>query len=59
MKPLLIENRIRIVALTPNLHSASFYNIIRHLYHSSTTELIPILNTYKEVLSELYDLNHT
>ena len=53
IKLLLLENRIHIVALTHNLQRASFYYIIRFLYHSSITELILILNTYKEVLSEL------
>jgi hypothetical protein len=44
-KPLLLENHVRIIALTPDLQRVSFYNIIGCLYHSSTTELItsPIL----------------
>jgi hypothetical protein len=32
--PLLLENHIRIVALTPNLQRVSFYSIIDFLYYS-------------------------
>ncbi|KAN0122743.1 hypothetical protein V8E51_001069 [Hyaloscypha variabilis] len=40
-KPLLLGNRVHIIALTPNLQRVSFYSVIDFLYHSSTTELIP------------------
>jgi hypothetical protein len=39
-KPLLLENHIYIVTLTPDLQRVSFYSIIEFLYYSSTTELI-------------------
>ena len=39
-KPLLLENRIYIVTLTPDLQRVSFYSIIVFLHHISTTELI-------------------
>jgi hypothetical protein len=39
-KPLLLENRVRIVAFTPDLQRVSFYSIIEFLHHSSTTKLI-------------------
>ncbi len=39
-KPLLLENHVRIVALTPNLQRVSFNNVTEFLYHSSTTKLI-------------------
>jgi hypothetical protein len=45
-KPLLLENRIYIVALTPDLQRVSFYSIIVFLYCNSTTELIISLITY-------------
>jgi hypothetical protein len=40
-EPLALKNYVRIIALTPNLQSVSFYSVINFLYHSSTTELIP------------------
>jgi len=39
-KPLLLENHVHIVALTPDLQRVSFYSVIDFLYYSSTTELI-------------------
>ena len=51
-KPLLLENHVRIIALTPDLQRVSFYSIIDFLYHSSTTELITSPILIKE-LSEL------
>jgi len=42
-KPLPLENHVGIVALIPDLQRVSFYSIIKFLYHSSTTELIPSL----------------
>src|SRR2546421_4422895 len=39
-KPLLLQNHVHIVALTPDLQRVSFYSITGFLYHSSTTELI-------------------
>jgi hypothetical protein len=47
-KPLLLENRIYIVALTPDLQRVSIYSIIAFLYYSSTTELILSLILLKE-----------
>jgi hypothetical protein len=47
-KSLLLENRIYIVALTPDLQRASFYSIIVFLCHNSTTELILSLILLKE-----------
>jgi hypothetical protein len=50
--PLLLENYIRIIALTPDLQRVSFCNIIGLLHHSSTTKLITSLILIKE----LYEL---
>jgi hypothetical protein len=52
-KPLQLENRVCIIALTPDLQRVSFYSATEFLYHSSTTELILSLILYKGVLSEL------
>jgi len=52
-KLLLLENHIRIVALTPNLQRVSFYSVIDFLYHSSHYRAYTIPNIYKEVLSKL------
>jgi hypothetical protein len=35
-KLLLLENHVRIIALTPDLQRVSFYSVIGFLYHSST-----------------------
>jgi hypothetical protein len=40
-EPLPLKNHIRIIALTPDLQSVSYYSVIDFLHHSSTTELIP------------------
>src|SRR6266536_2221524 len=40
---LLLENHVRIVALTPDLQRVSFYSVTDFLHHSSTTELLPSL----------------
>ena len=40
LKPLLLENHVHIVALTPDLQRVSFYSVTEFLYHSSTTKLI-------------------
>jgi len=47
-KPLLLENHVRIIALTLNSQRVSFYNIIDFFYYSSITELIPSLILIKE-----------
>jgi hypothetical protein len=47
-KPLPLENHVRIIALTPDLQSVSFYSIIDFLYYSSTIELILSLILIKE-----------
>jgi hypothetical protein len=47
-EPLLLENHVLIVALTPDLQRVSFYSVKEFLYHSSTTELIPSLILVKE-----------
>ena len=47
-KPLLLENRIYIIALTLDLQRVSFYSIRVFLYHNSTTELILFLILLKE-----------
>jgi hypothetical protein len=39
-KPLLLENYVCIIALTPDSQRVSFYNVTDFLYHNSTTELI-------------------
>jgi hypothetical protein len=43
LKPLILENYVRIVALGPDLRAASFYNVREFLLHSSTIELIVLL----------------
>jgi hypothetical protein len=40
LKPFLLENHGRIVALTPDLQRVSFYSVIYFLYHSFITKLI-------------------
>ena len=52
-KPLLLENHIYIVTLTPDLQRVSFYSITDFLYYNSITELISFLILYKGILSEL------
>ena len=48
-KPLLLENRIYIVALTPDLQRVSIDSIIIvFLYHNSTAELILSLTLLKK-----------
>jgi hypothetical protein len=47
-KPLLLENHVHIVALTPNLQKIFFYSVIEFLYYSSIIELIPSLILVKE-----------
>lgn len=42
-EPLLLENYIYIVALTPNLQKVSVYRSTEFLHHSSTTELLLLL----------------
>jgi hypothetical protein len=42
-EPLLLENHVRIIGLTPDLQRVSFYSAIEFLHHSSTTELLPSL----------------
>ena len=42
-EPLPLKNHVRIIALTLDLQSVSFYSVIDFLHHSSTTELIPSL----------------
>jgi hypothetical protein len=55
-RPLVLENHVHIVALTPDLQRVSFYSITEFLYYSSTTELILSLILYQGVLSELQGL---
>jgi hypothetical protein len=40
---LLLENHVRIIALTPDLQRVFFYSVIDFLYHSSTTKLLSSL----------------
>jgi hypothetical protein len=56
LEPLLLENHIHIVALTPDLQRVSFYSIIDFLYHSSSTKPILSLILYKDILSEALSL---
>ena len=39
-EPLLLENHVRIIALTLDLQRVSFYSVTGFLHHSSTTELL-------------------
>jgi hypothetical protein len=55
-KPLLLENHIYIVALTPDLQRVSFYSVIDFLYYTSTTEPILSLMLYKGILPEVLSL---
>ena len=43
VKPLLLENHVRIVALTPDLQRVSFYSAIEFLHYSCTTKLLSSL----------------
>ena len=52
-KPLLLENRIYIVALTPDLQRVSIYSIIAFLYYSFHHRAYTIPNTYKGVIRAL------
>jgi hypothetical protein len=47
-EPLLLENHVCIIALTPDLQRVSFYSLIDFFYYSSTTELIPSSILIKE-----------
>jgi hypothetical protein len=42
-----LKNYVRVVALTPDLQSVSFYNAIDFLSYSCTTELVPPLKPIK------------
>jgi hypothetical protein len=52
-KPLLLENYVDIVALSPNLQRVSIHCATELLYHSSTIELLLSLIFIKGVLSKL------
>jgi hypothetical protein len=52
-EPLLLENHVRIVALTPDLQRVSFYSVIDFLYHSLHHRAYTNPNTYKEVIRVL------
>jgi hypothetical protein len=53
LAPLLLENHVRIVALTPDLQRVSFYSIIDFLYYSFHHRAYTIPNTYKGVIGAL------
>jgi hypothetical protein len=55
-EPLLLENHVRIVALTPDLQRVSFYNVTGFLYHSTTTELLLSLILIKGLIRALRTL---
>jgi hypothetical protein len=60
-EPLLLENYVRIVALTPDLQRVSFYSVIDFLYHSFHHRAYTIPNTYKGVIRALrphYDIGN-
>jgi hypothetical protein len=61
-EPLVLENHVRIVALTPNLQRVSFYSVKDFLYHSFHRRAYTNPNTYKGVIRALrpyYDIgNH-
>jgi len=52
-EPLLLENHIRIVALTPDLQRVSFDSVIDFLYHSFYHRAYTIPNTYKGIIRAL------
>ena len=52
-KPLLLENHVRIVTLTPDLQRVSFYSVIDFLYHSFHYQVYTIPDTYKGVIRAL------
>jgi hypothetical protein len=58
-KPLLLQNRIYIIALILDLQRVSFYNIIVFLYYSSTTKLILSLILLKESYPDLRPYYYT
>jgi len=52
-EPLLLENHVRIVALTPDLQRVSLYSVIDFLYYSFHHRAYTIPNTYKGVIRAL------
>jgi hypothetical protein len=58
-EPLLLENHVRIVALTPDLQRVSFYNVTGFLYHSTTTELLLSLILIKGLIRALRPHTYT
>ena len=42
-KPLLLENKVYVVALTPGLQRVSIYSVIDFFYHNYATEPILLL----------------
>jgi hypothetical protein len=52
-EPLLLENHVRIVALTLDLQRVSFYSVIDFLYYSFYHRAYTIPNTYKGVIRAL------
>jgi hypothetical protein len=52
-EPLLLENHVRIVALTLDLQRVSFYSVIDFLYYSFYYRAYTIPNTYKGVIRAL------
>jgi hypothetical protein len=55
-EPLLPENYVRIVALSPDLWTVSIYSATEFLHHSSTIELLSLLKLIKRVIPELWGL---
>jgi hypothetical protein len=47
-EPFLLENHVRIIALTPDIQKVSFYSIINLFYYSSTTKRLLSLIVVKE-----------
>ena len=52
-KLLLLENHVRIIAITPNLQRVSIYSVIDFLYHSFYHRAYTTPNTYKGVIRAL------
>jgi hypothetical protein len=52
-KPLLLENYVRIVALTPNLWIVFVYSIIEFLYRNSAIKLLLLLILIKILFPNL------
>ena len=55
-EPLLLQNHVRMVAITPDLQRVSFHRVIDFLYHSFHHRAYTVPNIYKGVIRALTSL---